>query len=446
MARPRKLKPAYCHDRASDRAYVRLDGKKKRYLGDHGTQASRDEYDRLVGEWIAAGRQAVPTDKVQSPSLSVSTIIAAFWSHALGYYSSCVRPNGRVTGELDNYRLALKPLRRLYGDKPAVEFGPLALKSLRNEMIRLGWCRNVINRQILRIKHVFKWAVENEMLDAKVYEALRAVAGLREGKTDARETSPVKPVAESHAKAIFQHLSPQVQAMTELQSITGMRPGELCIMRGVDIDATGKTWRYRPSKHKTQHHKHERIIDLGPRAREIIERFLKADTQAFLFSPADAAQARRQLRHVKRSTPLSCGNVPAAEEEVDRDREPGERYTPASYRRAIARACASAFPPPAKLMRIRVPASGRKKRATRWETAAEWRKRLGAEAWREMITWERKHRFHPHQLRHTAATRWRKEFGAEATLVLLGDRTARMLDIYAEQDRAKGAEIMEKIG
>jgi hypothetical protein len=74
-------------------------------------------------------------------------------------------------------------------------------------MIRLGWCRNVINRQILRVKHVFRWAVENELLDAKVYEALRAVAGLREGKTPARETAPVKPVDEQHAESIFDHLA-----------------------------------------------------------------------------------------------------------------------------------------------------------------------------------------------------------------------------------------------
>ena len=43
MARPRKLKPDYCHDAASGRAYVRINGQKK-YLGDYGTQASRDEY------------------------------------------------------------------------------------------------------------------------------------------------------------------------------------------------------------------------------------------------------------------------------------------------------------------------------------------------------------------------------------------------------------------
>jgi hypothetical protein len=137
MARPRKLKPDYCHDKASGRAFVRLDGKKKTYLGDYGSQASRDEYDRVVGEWIAVGRQAVDTRRDKADDVTVSTIIAAFWTHAQTYYAACVRPDGKVTGELDNYRLALKPLRRLYGDHTATEFGPLALKSVRSEMIRL---------------------------------------------------------------------------------------------------------------------------------------------------------------------------------------------------------------------------------------------------------------------------------------------------------------------
>jgi hypothetical protein len=58
MARPKKSKPDYCRDKSSDRPFVTLNGKRK-YLGppgSYGSQASRDAYDRLIGEWIAAGR------------------------------------------------------------------------------------------------------------------------------------------------------------------------------------------------------------------------------------------------------------------------------------------------------------------------------------------------------------------------------------------------------
>ena len=43
-------------------------------------------------------------------------------------------------------------------------------------MIRLGWCRNVDNRQVTRIRQVFKWAVENELVSASVTLALPALA------------------------------------------------------------------------------------------------------------------------------------------------------------------------------------------------------------------------------------------------------------------------------
>ena len=78
-------------------------------------------------------------------------------------------------------------------------------------------------------------------------------------------------------------------AMIQLQMVTGMRPTEVCIMRGCDIDTTREIWTYTPASHKTQHHGHRREIYLGPKARQIIEPFLAGRaTDAYLFSPAEA--------------------------------------------------------------------------------------------------------------------------------------------------------------
>ncbi|MCY2952754.1 MAG: hypothetical protein NTU53_12395, partial [Planctomycetota bacterium] len=75
----------------------------------------------------------------------------------------------------------------------------------------------------------------------------RRTSNLRIGKTEARKSEPVKPVAEGHIEATLAHVSPQVKSMIELQLITGMRPGEVCAMRTCDIDSTGPLWTYRPS-------------------------------------------------------------------------------------------------------------------------------------------------------------------------------------------------------
>ncbi len=55
MARPAKLFPSYRKHRASGQAVVTI-GTRDFYLGPHGTDVSKQQYDRLVMEWVAAGR------------------------------------------------------------------------------------------------------------------------------------------------------------------------------------------------------------------------------------------------------------------------------------------------------------------------------------------------------------------------------------------------------
>ena len=168
MARPRSTKPSYCRDKTTERAYVVIDGK-RHWLGPRGsynTPESRDAYDRLIGEWIARGRAPdVSAGGESAAALTVSDICLAFWEHATRTYPAPPTPAGkRPEGELGNHWDALRPLLRLYGTLPAGQFGPVKLTAVRDEMIRLGWCRNVVNRNVARLKHVFKWAVGAELV------------------------------------------------------------------------------------------------------------------------------------------------------------------------------------------------------------------------------------------------------------------------------------------
>ena len=190
MARPRKLKPDYCRDKTTNRAFVTINGHKK-YLGGWNTQASRDEYDRVVGEWIAAGRVVSTTtySDASADGITVSILIAGFWEHVQRYYRM---PDGSPTSEVDNMRQALRPVRKLYGDTLISKLGPLSLRALQEKMIGYGWCRTFINRQINRVRMCFKWGVGAELIPSTVYEALRTVPALRAGRSDAKESDPVK--------------------------------------------------------------------------------------------------------------------------------------------------------------------------------------------------------------------------------------------------------------
>jgi hypothetical protein len=109
--------------------------------------------------------------------LTVSELILTYWRFAEGAY----RPDGETTSELRCIREALRPLRTLYDPTPAANFGPLALKAVRQKMIDRGWCRSHINHQINRLRRVFRGAVSEELVPSSVYEALRSVSGLVPG-------------------------------------------------------------------------------------------------------------------------------------------------------------------------------------------------------------------------------------------------------------------------
>jgi hypothetical protein len=96
-SRKRSRVPSYRRHRASGLALVTLDGR-DHYLGPHGSETSRAEYDRLVGEWMAHGRR-LPVTEAERPAVTVAEVLAAFWLYAEVHY----RKDGKGTSEIDNF-------------------------------------------------------------------------------------------------------------------------------------------------------------------------------------------------------------------------------------------------------------------------------------------------------------------------------------------------------
>jgi integrase len=185
-----------------------------------------------------------PAARTRKRGLSIAKLIDQYLEHADAYYR---HPDGTPTGEATSCRHGLSVLRKAFGRTSAEEFRPLKLKAVRERMVERGWCRRSVNHHVNRIKRMFKWAVENELVGPDRYHALRAVSGLQIGRTAAREMPPVKPVDVALVEATLPHLPRQVAAMARLQLLTGMRPGEVCIVRTCDLDRSGDVWVYRPS-------------------------------------------------------------------------------------------------------------------------------------------------------------------------------------------------------
>lgn len=81
------------------------------------------------------------------------------------------------------------------------------------------------------------------------------------------------------------------------------------------------------------------------------------------------------------------------------------------------------------------------------ESRRDWQARLTTTQREELKVRRKAHRWHPHQLRHNAATLLRREFGLEAAQLALGHSSAEITDaVYAERDDMKAIEITRKIG
>ena len=119
--------PSLRHHKARGLAVVTLGGRDF-YCGKFGTPESRREYDRVVGEWLAAGR---PQAIGNAQRLTMAELLVRYMEYAKGYYL----PPSR---EIEGIALALRPLKEQYGHTLAADFGPLALRAVREGWVRAG--------------------------------------------------------------------------------------------------------------------------------------------------------------------------------------------------------------------------------------------------------------------------------------------------------------------
>ncbi len=240
MPRIRKSIPSYLLHSQSGRAravWTDSTGTRRYQLlpGPYGSAESRAGFARMLLELEVAPHYRPPdVDRV-----TVSEVLLAFLNHADQHYRT---PDGSPTDEVRHFKTACRYVRELYGSAPAAEFGPLALKAVRQRFVNDGWCRKTVNARVERVRRIFKWAVAEELIPPSVYQALSAVTGLQRGRTPARETAPIIPVDDSIVDTTLPHLTRYVCGLVQFQRLTGCRPSEACRVRRCDIDTGGAVW------------------------------------------------------------------------------------------------------------------------------------------------------------------------------------------------------------
>jgi len=474
-ARRRPKAPKLCLHRASGRAYVRLNGKML-YLGRHGSVEAAAAYEKLLAEWELNGRVEPPTVPTFRRS-TIDQLILLYLKHCDTYYRES-------PGSIANIERALGPLHERFGKQPAATFSPRMLKEVREDMIRSGWTRPVINWRATAIKRLFGWGVEEELVPPSVFEGLRPVRGLKAGRSEAREPEPVRPVEWSQVEPVLPHVAREVAAMIQLQWWCGARSGEVTRLRLADIDRSGPVWLWTLSRHKTAHAGRRREIALGPNCQELLLPFIRRvpqpDPERPLFSPQQAEQERSAERRLERRTKVQPSQAKRAPD-PERTRPPRESYDSNTYACAVARgiAAANAHARHEALAEAVLPLVLERARAEvarflRLPTCASERhvaaalaraaKRVGSlkrlnltldaaslieratEVFKAAAERPAVAKWHPHQLRHACGTRVRREAGLESARVVLGHADLRMAEHYAELDKARALEIASMLG
>ena len=146
-----KKLPTYSLHAASGQARVWLNGK-SHYLGPYDSPQSRIAYAAIITQ-AASGIAVDPLKPMNAKDNgpTVNVIVDAFLEHAKTYYVK----NGRQTDEVACIRSAIGHLCELYGHILAKDFGPMALKAVREKMIhskgkktKKPLCRDFINKSV----------------------------------------------------------------------------------------------------------------------------------------------------------------------------------------------------------------------------------------------------------------------------------------------------------
>lgn len=274
--------PKYCLHKATGQAYVHLNGADQ-YLGKHGTFESMQKYSVLVAEHCS-GAVIEHGHRISADSgLTIAELVLVYLKYAQTYYLK----NGKLTDEVACIKSAVRSLVELYPDLPANDFGPIALKAVRQRMIDGGtMCRSFINKSIGRIRRMFRHGVEHELIEPAVLQKLEAVSPLLTGRTQAKDHAPREVVPQANIDRVREKVPQRTRDLMDLMLLCGARPGELVSLTGNMIDRRGEIWLARLVDHKTVHHGKSRVLIFGPKAQLILRRYLPKDLSKRLFQIA----------------------------------------------------------------------------------------------------------------------------------------------------------------
>lgn len=256
-----KWPPTITFHRPSGQARVRHKGRDY-YLGPYGSPEAKKEYAALVTR--LAGGAPPPTPAGDQPKRwTVAEGVARWYAERAPRYD----PEGQQVAVIAH---ALGPLLELFGRLPLADFDELRLDEVREAMIARKWCASVIVDRVGRLRGLFRWFERKRLAPPGTVERLGLLEGLSPSDVRVPRRPRRRPCTWDDLDLVASHSPASVAGILRLMWWCGCRTGEARRMTAGEVERVGEVWLWRPARHKTAHLGHERVIVLGPNAREVI--------------------------------------------------------------------------------------------------------------------------------------------------------------------------------
>ena len=383
---------------SSGQARVKLNGRVF-YLGAHGSVGAQRRYTDLLNRWLDNGRKPLVETPVVVQVIAMAEVFAKYEAYLdkTGRY----RKNGKPTSQRGILRVAIREFCEQFGDVLLPKFTEALLLQHRDYLEgQPKLTRTGINKKIAHLRAALRWSFNRGVLSRDQWLGVKAIEPLSKAEAGGRDHKrPKRAVSVADVEAVAGCLPKAPAAMLRLQSLTGMRPGDVTSMRWqdisrepVDVDGT-PCLIYTVAGGKTEHHGHETVYALGPKAQAILAEFTPTKPGAYVFSPKATMAWLHDQRRASRQTPVTDYTEAR---DATASREFGDRYSVPTYRQAVVRACAIA----------------------------------------------EVERFTPHEVRHGFVTRGARMFGAYAASSAANHSRVSTTEGYMHRDRSDGYRVV----
>ena len=146
------------------------------------------------------------------------------------------------------------------------------------------------------IRHVFKWAVSEELILTKSHIALATVTPLKKGRIKAPDHPPVTPVPEAHLDFVKPHVRRDVWRLIQLPQSSEARGVELVNLRPIDLDTSESIWTAASQNHKKAYMSRDRALYFGPQNQKVLRKFMNGgplDAPMFMKSSSPVSIIRQ---------------------------------------------------------------------------------------------------------------------------------------------------------